>query len=332
MTANQLIANQRKSLLLFAERAGNISKACKVFGVSRTTYYQLKKQLLKTGSLDPVVRSKPLMPNRTRLSAKKQLLRLLVEHPSWGPCRLSVRLRQEGILLSSVGVYYHLRRFGLNTRWRRLLYLEKIKAKDGILTQRTLKKFNQARQYQIKAEWPGDLVGQDTFYLGHLKGVGRIYQQTAIDCFSRFALAGLYTSCDHKAAVHFTEYKLIPGYFQHGVIVERLLTDRGTEYCNHEFNSMLSHYEITHVLTKPKRPQSNGIVERFQRTVLEEFYQKIFRTKFYMSIEELQDDLNQFLIEYNFFRPHQSLKNRYPIELFRPNNKILQQRFKKLLT
>lgn len=327
MTANQLIANQRKCLLLFAQRRGNIAEACRVFGVSRTTYYQIKNQLLTHGTLEPLPRPQPVMPNRTRLAAKKVLLKMVSENPSWGPQRYSFHLKRRGVQLSPTGVYYHLRRYGLNTRWKRLIYLEQLNARNGILTQRTLRKLQQKRRYRIKAEWPGDLVGIDTFYIGYLKGVGRVYQLTAVDCFSRFGAARLYTDIGHKPTVDFVEYHLIPQFFRHRVRIERILSDRGSEFCNHWFNTMLSHYEIEHVLTKPRRPQSNGITERFQRTILEEFYQKMFRTKLYQDLDGLQEDLDQYLIEYNFFRPHQGIKGKYPIELLKPSTQVLQQRF-----
>ena len=89
----------------------------------------------------------------------------------------------------------------------------------------------------------------------------------------------------------------------------RVLTDRGTEYCGaperHEYELYLAVENIDHTRTKVKSPQTNGIVERFHRTVLNEFYMVAFRRKIYSGSEQLQADLDSWLREYNDLRPHQ---------------------------
>jgi len=333
MTTNELIANNRKSLLIYAQRCGSISRACKAFGVSRTSFYKIKEQYLKTGSLWPKVRSKPRMPNQTSLSKKKLLLKLVYEHPSWGPDRLSWELRKHQIFLKTCAVWYNLKRFELNTRWKRLVYVEELKLKAQPLTERTLKlvKKNFAKQYQ--GYWPGHMVSLDTFYVGCLKGVGRIYQVTGIDIASRFGFAKLYTANDQTATLDFLENSLLPVLYQNNVTIEHVITDNGSEFTGKFFNHCLNDYEIEHRYIPKGKPVCNGYVERFQRTIYEEFYQRTFRLKIYRTIESLQHDLDQYLSYYNFQRPHFGVKpeGALPIDILKTNSTILQQRFKSLL-
>jgi integrase-like protein len=103
--------------------------------------------------------------------------------------------------------------------------------------------------------------------------------------------------------------RVILFFDEHGVSLNQVLTDRGTEYCGaperHEYELYLAVENIDHTRTKTKSPQTNGIVERFHKTVLNEFYRVAFRRKLYRGLEELQADLDDWLREYNESRPHQ---------------------------
>lgn len=333
MTTNELIANQRKSLLVFAQRCGSISRACKVFGVSRTTYYKIKEQYLKSGTLVPIVRQKPRMPNQTSLSKKKLILKLVYEYPSWGPARLAFELRKHNISLSKWAVWYSLKRFNLNSKWKRLIYIEELKSSDQPLTERTLKRAKQTLDKRYKGLWPGHTVSIDTFYAGCLKGVGKVYQFTGIDIASRFGIARLYTSNDQTSSMDFVENHLMPVLYQNNISIERILTDNGSEYKGGLFNKCLSDYDIEHCYIPKGKPMFNGYVERFQRTLYEEFYQKTFRIKIYHSLDDLQKDLDEYINYYNFKRPHFGLnpQGAIPIDVLKTKKAILQQRFKNLL-
>jgi transposase InsO family protein len=274
------------------------------------------------------------MPNQTSLAKKKLLLKIIFEHPSWGPSRLSFELRQHSISLTPWTVWYTLRRFGLQTRWKRLLYLEALRHTNQPLTERTLRTTQRRLQKQYQGFWPGHLVSLDTFYVGCLKGVGRIYQVTGIDIASRFGLARLYTHNDQRATMHFVENTLIPILYHNGVSIERMLTDNGSEYTGSLFNRCLSDYEISHVYIPKGRPACNGYVERFQRTLYEEFYQKVFRCTVYADLPQLQKDLDDYLIYYNFQRPHFGLdpNGALPIDVLKTKKTVLQQRFSDLVS
>ena len=119
---------------------------------------------------------------------------------------------------------------------------------------------------------------------------------------------------------------------EHGVGLLRVLTDRGTEYCGkveqHDYELYLAINDIEHTKTKAQSPQTNGICERFHRTILNEFYQITFRRKIYTSIEELQKDLDNWLEHYNNQRTHQGKMccGRTPMETLLEGKKIWQEK------
>jgi len=333
MTQIELIINGRKNLLIYAERHG-VSKACKTFGVSRTTYYKLKEQFLKTGTLAPRVRSRPRMPNEMSLSKKKMLLKFVQEDPSGSPLRYAYKFRTQGISVSHTCIWYHLKRFGLNKRYKRLVYLEHLKQKGQPLTERSLHAVKKRCNKLKEGLWPGHVVGIDTFYVGNLKGIGRIYQLTGIDLFSRYGWAKIYCFKDQSSSIDFIENILIPKFFYNGIEIESILSDNGTEFTGSKFRQLLMDYDIKHHRIPPGKPIFNAVCERFQRIILEEFYQVAFRKYFFNSLHELQNKLDEYLFYYNFNRIHFGVVNSgsTPIDILKSKRSFLQQRFQKLLT
>ena len=187
-------------------------------------------------------------------------------------------------------------------------------ADGGILTEAQVqalekKKLDDEACGEIETAHPGYPGSQDTFYVGTLKGVGRVYQQTYVDTCCKVAHAKLYTTRTPITAADLLNDRVLPFYEEHDLPVLRILTDRGTEYCGrvdkHDFQLFLAINDIDHTRTKVKSPRTNGIRERFHKTVLQEFYQITFRKKVYQSIEELQADLDEWLRHYNTERTHQ---------------------------
>ena len=131
---------------------------------------------------------------------------------------------------------------------------------------------------EIETAHPGYLGSQDTFYVGTIKGVGRIYQQTFVDTYSKWAAAKLYTTKTPITAADLLNDRVLPFFAEQGMGVIRILTDRGTEYCgkpeNHDYQLYLALNDIEHSRTKANHPQTNGICERFHKTILQEFYQR----------------------------------------------------------
>jgi len=333
MTQQEIIARTRRSLLIYAQRNG-ITAACQAFNVSRTTYYKVKEQFLKSGSLEPRPRGKPRMPNETSISKKKLILKYVQEHPSDGPDRVAYSLRQHGIAITGMTVWRCLCRFGLNRRYQRLVYLEALKETDQPITEQTLRTIKRRFTDVKHGQWPGHIVALDTFYVGNLKGVGRVYQMTGLDLCSRYGWAKLYTNKEQTSSADFLEHCLLPKLFYNGVDVEQVLTDNGTEFTGQKFQDVLRSYDIRHIRIPVGKPICNGYCERFQRTILEELYQKIFRTRIFKELNELSESLEKYLVFYNFERAHFGLDRNgaKPIDALKSNVSFLRHRFQKLLT
>jgi transposase InsO family protein len=333
MTQQEVIARTRRSLLIYAQRNG-ITAACQAFNVSRTTYYKIKEQFIKSGSLEPLPRRKPRMPNETSISKKKFILKYVQDHPADGPWRFAYSLRQQGVDLKGVTVYRCLRRFGLNKRYQRLVYLEALKEVSQPMTEQALRALKRRFADVKHGQWPGHIVALDTFYVGNLKGVGRVYQMTGIDLCSRYGWAKLYTNKEQVSSADFLERCLLPKFFYNGVDVEQVLTDNGTEFTGRKFQDVLQSYDIKHLRIPAGKPICNGYCERFQRTILEELYQKVFRTRIFKELNELNETLEKYLVFYNFERAHFGLdpNGAKPIDAFKSSVSFLRHRFQNLLT
>ncbi|AQT61381.1 IS481 family transposase [Cellvibrio sp. PSBB023] len=333
---NNPIIKHKAGLLNLAEELGNVSKACKVMGFSRDTFYRYQ-ELAQEGGVDALIsRSKrtPNLKNRIDPAIEKAVLDYAVEQPAHGQHRTSNELRKTGIFVSGSGVRSIWLRHGVESFKKRLQALEEKVAKEGILlTDNQIaalerKKIDDEASGEIETHHPGYLGSQDTFYVGSLKGVGRIYQQTFVDTYSKVAFAKLYTSKTLITSADLLNDKVLPFFAQQQLPMLRILTDRGTEYCGrmdqHDYQLYLAINDIDHTKTKAQSPQTNGICERFHKTILQEFYQVTFRKKLYATLEELQKDLDEWMKYYNNDRTHQGKVccGRTPLETLLDGKKV----------
>ncbi|MEW8156350.1 MAG: IS481 family transposase [Candidatus Thiodiazotropha endolucinida] len=340
INSNERIIKHKIGLLNLAEELGNVSKACKMMGLSRDTFYRYKSAVEEGGieALFDKTRRKPNIKNRTDEATEAAVVQYAIDFPAHGQARASNELRKQGVFISSSGVRCIWLRHQLARFKDRLRSLEEKVAQEGIiLTEAQIaalekKKHDDEASGEIETAHPGYLGSQDTFYVGTLKGVGRIYQQTFVDTYSKLAFAKLFTTKTPITAADLLNDRVLPFFEEHELPMLRILTDRGTEYCGkaetHDYQLYLALNDIEHTKTKAKSPQTNGICERFHKTILQEFFQTTFRKKIYSDVESLQTDLDEWLRYYNNERTHQGKMccGRTPMDTLEDGKQVWQEK------
>jgi transposase InsO family protein len=314
MTTNNTVAEKaarrKLNLLELANDLGNVSEACKRIGYSREQFYEIRRNYQAFGSdglLDKVRGPKNPHPNRATEEQEKAVLEYCLKYPVHGALKVSQQLILWGVHIGVGAIRGIWIRHNILLKHQRLLRLEQHCKNSNIELNenhiKLLEKFDpEFRERHIKADFTGHLVSLDTFMVGNLKGIGKIYLQTVVDCHSRFAFGHLYTSKVPVTAVHVLNEKVLPFFEEHNCPIISILTDNGREYCgrmdHHPFELFLQLEEIEHRTTKVRRPQSNGIVERLHKTLLDEHFRIQGRVKFYESLAEMQSDLDLYLQTY----------------------------------
>ena len=317
--ANEKLAHRRLTVLELAERLGNVSEACRRGGIDRTSFYDWKRRFQLQGldglkDLPPIAKSHPMT---TPPEVVARIGELAVQHPAYGCNKIEALLALEGRRVSAITIQKILNDQGLGSRHQRWLALERQMADQVIdLSPEQvafLEKLNPCfRERHVESERPGQLLSADTFMVGTLKGIGRVYLHAVVDTYGSYAFGFLHVSKQPEAAVAVLHNDVLPFYDNLGLTIDAVLTDNGREFCGterHPYELYLALNDIEHRKTKVRTPRTNGFVERFNGTVLEEFFRPAMHRKLFESVEALQTDLDAWLHHYNHERPHLGYRN-----------------------
>ena len=318
-TPTDIIFARRVRLLELADELGNVSLACRQMGISRTRFYEWKKIAQQYGleALVPKERRRSQQPNETPTHVVADLLAIAVVEPTLGCRQLADRLGELGYVIGKTSVQRILVDHGLGLRRQRVARAAAIAALAGIVTEPVTETAAEPFGFCHWAGRPGDLVALDSFYIGNLKGVGKVYQLTAVDTCTRWAIVkliiGPVTAADTIAFIgHLTKTMR-----RLGIPVQRVLSDNGPEYAARAFRDHLAHVGIGHVRIPPRSPNHNAVVERFQGTMLQECWRPAFHRRRFTTIRQLQSEANAWLTRYNTRRRNHGhyMAGRRPIDI-----------------
>ena len=307
MTPAEIIYHRRVRVLAHAKETGNVSLTCRTFGVSRTRFYEWRKLAEEYGleALMPKERRAPQMPNATPTWVVNELLTMAVTEPTIGCRQYADRLDDRGHSIGKSTVQDILVRHELGRRHQRVARAAAIAAlTSGLITETAAD--DRLFGFCHWAARPGDLVAVDSFYIGNLKGVGKVYQLTAIDTATRWAIIMIVCGVPNGQVTARFIHHVVGRYRRLGITVRCVLSDNGPEYIARPFIDALAKKELTHRRIPPRSPNYNAVCERFQGTALQECWRPAFHRRRFTSVRQLQGEIDTWLVDYNNRRRNHS--------------------------
>jgi transposase InsO family protein len=312
MTLEAKVVELRRHVMQRVAAGIPVTRVCREAGISRTLFYVWRRRFVRYG--DAGLHPRPSRPARWGRQSSPALehavLAYALQWPTHGPQQISDQLRRPvygARRVSATGAYKILRRHGLRTRWERLARLEGAAlATLGLVTERSARRL--AKQRHVEAERPGDLVCLDGFYIGNLKGVGKLWQLTACDAATSYGIAQVINA--HPTAAHaarFLTARVLPAFRRAGHAVRAVLTDGGPEWYR-AFEEACRAAQIQHRRTKARHAWTNGFVERLQGTILTEHWRVVFRRSYFTQAAQLEHTLQRYLRFYNTERTHRGYR------------------------
>jgi transposase InsO family protein len=318
VTPAEIIYHRRVRLLALGDELGNVAEACRQMGISRTRFYEWRTIVAEYGlaALMPKTRRTPQLPNATPTHIVEDLLTLAVVEPTIGCRQYADRLAERGFQVSKTTVQKLLVAHGLGRRSQRVARAAAITAATtGLSTEAS--RDSEPFGFCHYSPAPGWQVAMDSFYIGNLKGVGKVYQLTAIDVATRWAIMLIVigpVTAGHT--IRFIDHVI--GCFRRlGVPVRAVLTDNGPEYIAAGFRAHLTAKRLEHHRIPPRSPNHNAVVERFQGTALQECWRPAFHRRRFSSIRQLQAEAETWLIRYHHRRRNHSdyMRGRTPAQI-----------------
>lgn len=306
MTQDDALYRFRMRALALAVELGNVRAACRAMGIHPSTFYRWRSQVLRFGPeiLRPRERRRPRMANQTSPFVEQRVVAFALGHPGFGPARISAELRREkwgGIVISTNGVHRVLRRHGLNTRSKRL----------GLVAGYAAPPEPEPRAPQperhLDVSRPGEMVQMDCFFIGRLSGSkGAVWQYTAIDVASAYCWAELHLTPRNPCARFTSELarRVAADLADRGWELEKVMSDNASEFRSEGFEAAVRRLGARHLFIRAGRPQTNGVVERVQQTILEECWKPAFARSLIPRYTGLRLDLDRYLRYYNTDRAH----------------------------
>jgi transposase InsO family protein len=319
MTKDDRFYLNRVALFAHVERVG-VSQACRDFQVHRSSYYRWRRQVERQGldMLRPRERRLPRMPNQFPAWVEQKIITFALAHPGLGPRRLAAQLAQPNPLgelaVSASGVLKVLHRHGLGTRQRRLAFIAGYEAPPE------REPPPRPVPLHLEAEHPGDLVQVDCFHIGTLSGTkGKVWQYAAVDVASSFIWAQVHRTERNPSARFATALvrRVAKELAAAGWKLRAITTDNGQEFRSFDFQDAVSALGVEQRFIRAGRPQTNGVVERAHRTILEECWRPTFARSLVPRYTALRRDLADYLGYYNYERAHTGRRSggRTPAEM-----------------